>query len=170
MARHGTESHGLMTTNARGYRLSSIDMLRGLVIVIMAIDHVRDLFMVGAEIDPMANPDIGAALFFTRWITHYCAPAFVLLAGTSAGLMRSRRTPSSLAAFLFTRGVWLILIECSVITLAWSFAPFGVAQAGGVFVVPLGVIWAIGVSMVVLAGAQWLGQRACLVIGAVMIL
>ena len=159
-----------MTTNARGYRLSGIDMLRGLAIVIMAIDHVRDFFMVGGEVDPMANPDIGAALFFTRWITHYCAPVFVFLAGTSAGLMTARRTPSALGAFLFTRGVWLILIECSVIALAWSFAPLGVAQAGGAIVVPLGVIWVIGVSMVVLAGAQWLGQRACLVIGAVMIL
>src|SRR6186997_2032630 len=101
-----------MTTNERGYRLSSIDMLRGLAIVIMAIDHVRDFFMVGGEIDPMANPNIGAALFFTRWITHFCAPVFVFLAGTSSGLMRARRSPASLGAFLFTRGVWLILIEC----------------------------------------------------------
>ena len=86
-----------MTTNERGYRLSSIDMLRGLAIVIMAIDHVRDFFMVAAEMDPMANPDIGAALFFTRWITHFCAPVFVFLAGTSAGLMTARRTPSAWA-------------------------------------------------------------------------
>jgi uncharacterized membrane protein len=159
-----------MTTNTREYRLSSIDMLRGLAIVIMAIDHLRDFFMVGAEVDPMTSPHIGAALFFTRWITHYCAPVFVLLAGTSAGLMAARRSPASLSAFLFTRGVWLILIECVVIALAWSFAPLGVAQVGGALVVPLGVIWVIGASMVVLAGAQWLGPRACLVIGAVIIL
>ena len=76
-----------MTTNARGYRLSGVDMLRGLAIVIMAIDHVRDYFMLGGELDPTTNPEIGAALFFTRWITHFCAPVFVLLAGTSAGLM-----------------------------------------------------------------------------------
>jgi uncharacterized membrane protein len=162
--------HVLMTTNARDYRLSSIDMLRGLAIAIMAIDHVRDFFMVGGEIDPMANPEIGAALFFTRWITHFCAPVFVFLAGTSAGLMTARRSRASLGAFLFTRGVWLILIECVVIALAWSFAPLGVAQAGGAIVIPLGVIWAIGASMIVLAGAQWLGPRACLVIGAAMIL
>ena len=159
-----------MTTNARGYRLSGVDMLRGLAIVIMAIDHVRDYFMLGGELDPTTNPEIGAALFFTRWITHFCAPVFVLLAGTSAGLMTTRRTSSELGAFLFTRGVWLILIECTVVALAWSFAPRGVAQAGGAIVVPLGVIWVIGVSMVVLAFAQRLGQRACLVIGAVMIL
>src|SRR5688572_11912023 len=95
----------------RAYRLESIDMVRGLVIVIMAIDHVRDYFNFGGEPDPLANPDIGAALFFTRWITHFCAPVFVFLAGTSAGLMTSRRTPSALAAFLFTRGAWLIFIE-----------------------------------------------------------
>ena len=72
-------------------------MIRGLVIVIMAIDHVRDYFLVGAGMDPMTNPDVGAAVFFTRWITHFCAPVFVFLAGTSAGLMRARRTPSALS-------------------------------------------------------------------------
>jgi uncharacterized membrane protein len=166
---HAAERHGQLASTARDYRLSSIDMLRGLVIVVMALDHVRDFFMVGGEIDPMANPTIGAALFFTRWITHFCAPVFVFLAGTSAGLMVARRTPSSLGAFLFSRGLWLVLIECSVVAMAWSFAPGGVAQFGGHVVVPLGVIWAIGVSMMVLAGAQRLGQRACLVIGAVMV-
>ena len=100
-----------MTANARGYRLASIDMLRGLAIVIMAIDHVRDYFNFGGEADPMGNPNIAAAVFFTRWITHFCAPVFVFLAGTSAGLMSSRKTPSALGAFLFTRGVWLIVIE-----------------------------------------------------------
>ena len=109
----------------RAYRLASIDMLRGLVIVIMAIDHVRDFFNFGGEADPMANPDIGAALFFTRWITHFCAPVFVFLAGTSAGLMTSRKTPSALGAFLFTRGLWLIFVECVVVATAWSFAPVG---------------------------------------------
>ena len=64
-----------MTANARGYRLTSIDMLRGLAVVIMAIDHVRDYVMVGGELDPMSSPDIGAALFFTRWITRVQAPA-----------------------------------------------------------------------------------------------
>lgn len=154
-----------LTTNARGYRLTSIDMLRGLAIVIMAVDHVRDYFMPGGQMDPMANPDIGAALFFTRWITHFCAPVFVFLAGTSAGLMTGRKTPSALGAFLFTRGIWLILVECFVVATAWSFAPWGLEQAGGLVVVPLQVIWAIGASMVVLAGAQFLGQRACLLIG-----
>ena len=154
-----------MTTNARGYRLPGIDMLRGLAIVIMAIDHVRDYFMVGGEVDPMANPDIGAALFFTRWITHFCAPVFVFLAGTSAGLMTTRRGPSALGAFLVTRGLWLIAVEWVVVSTAWSFAPWGLPQMGGLIAVPMQVIWAIGASMVVLAGAQFLGQRACLGLG-----
>lgn len=158
-----------MTADTRGYRLSSIDMLRGLAIVIMAIDHVRDYFMVGGEQDPMANPDIGAALFFTRWITHFCAPVFVFLAGTSAGLMTARKTPSALGAFLLTRGLWLIVVEWFVVATAWSFAPWGVEQAGGLVVVPMQVIWAIGVSMVVLAGAQFLGQRTCLLIGGALL-
>jgi len=145
-------------------------MLRGLVIVIMAIDHARDYFNFGGEADPLANPAIGAALFFTRWITHFCAPVFVFLAGTSAGLMTSRKTPSALGTFLLTRGLWLILVECVVVANAWSFAPWGIEQLGGRVGVAMQVIWVIGASMVVLAGAQFLGQRACLVIGASIVL
>jgi uncharacterized membrane protein len=152
--------------SGRAYRLPSIDMLRGLVIVVMAIDHVRDFFNYGGEADPMANPGIGAALFFTRWITHFCAPVFVFLAGTSAGLMTTRKSPSELGAFLFTRGLWLIFVECFVVATAWSFAPSGIEQLEGRTGVVMQVIWAIGASMVVLAGAQFLGQRMCLVAGA----
>ena len=79
-------------TDQRAYRLTSIDMVRGLVIVIMAIDHVRDNFFAGAQQDPMADPNIAVSLFATRWITHFCAPVFVLLAGVSAGLMVARRS------------------------------------------------------------------------------
>jgi uncharacterized membrane protein len=153
----------------RAYRLTSIDMLRGLVIVIMAIDHVRDFFNVGTEADPTANPSIGAALFFTRWITHFCAPVFVFLAGTSAGLMTTRKTPSALGTFLLTRGLWLIVVECLVVATAWSFAPWGIPQLDGRTGIVMQVIWAIGASMVVLSGAQFLGQRACLAIGAAIV-
>ena len=141
-------------------------MLRGLVIVVMAIDHVRDYFNFGGEADPMSNPGIDAALFFTRWITHFCAPVFVFLAGISAGLMTSRKTQSALGAFLFKRGVWLIFIEWFVVATAWSFAPWGIEQLDGRVGVVMQVIWAIGASMVVLAGAQFLGQRVCFMIGA----
>jgi uncharacterized membrane protein len=149
----------------RSYRLANIDMLRGLVIVIMALDHVRDFFNVGGETDPMANPNVGAALFFTRWITHFCAPVFVFLAGTSAGLMTARKTPTALGTFLLQRGLWLIFVECFVVATAWSFAPTGVEQLGGRIGIVLQVIWAIGASMIVLAGAQFLGQRICLLLG-----
>ncbi len=154
----------------RAYRLTSIDMLRGLVIVIMALDHVRDFFMTGAVVDPMADPDVAPALYFTRWITHFCAPVFVFLAGTSAGLMVARKAPRELAWFLFTRGVWLILIEWFVIATFISFAPAGSAQFGGKTFVMLQVIWAIGVSMIVLAACQFLGRTFCLVLGAIIVL
>src|SRR6185503_21390917 len=152
-------------TDARAYRLSDIDMLRGLVIVIMAIDHTRDYLLAGTVQDPASNPNVSTAIFFTRWITHFCAPAFVFLAGTSAGLMAGRRSPSWLGAFLLKRGIWLIVVEVVLISTAWSFAPLGVEQLGGLIPIPMQVIWAIGASMVVLAGAQFLGHRACLVIG-----
>jgi uncharacterized membrane protein len=151
--------------SVRPYRLTSIDMLRGLVLVIMVLDHARDAFVAGSVQNPMTDPNVSPLLFFTRWITHFCAPVFVLLAGTSAGLMTGRKTPRELGAFLLKRGLWLIFIEWFVISTAWSFAPFGFAQANGLIVTPLQVIWAIGASMVVLAGLQFLGARACLVIG-----
>ena len=87
------------TASNRGYRLTAIDVLRGLVIVIMAIDHVRDYFLAGAEQDPMANPNITAGLFATRWITHFCAPLFVLLLAflspARAGFRRRERLAAS---------------------------------------------------------------------------
>src|SRR4029077_12735162 len=89
-----TERPPIKLPNHRAYRLDAIDMLRGLVIVIMAIDHVRDFFLFGTEQDPMANPNITAGLFATRWITHFCAPVFVLLAGVSAGLLAGRKSRS----------------------------------------------------------------------------
>jgi uncharacterized membrane protein len=155
--------------DARGYRLSSLDMLRGLVIVIMALDHVRDSFHLGAQQDPMADPNIGAALFFTRWITHFCAPVFVFLAGTSAGLMAARRSPSHVGAFLLKRGLWLIAVEWFVIATAITFAPGGIPELQGQTLVIFQVIWAIGASMIVLAGAQFLGRQVCLVFGIVIV-
>ncbi len=144
-------------------------MLRGLVIVVMAIDHVRDYFLAGTEVDPMANPNVSAAIFATRWITHFCAPVFVLLAGVSAGLVAERKSRTELARFLLTRGFWLILVEMSVISTAWTFAPGGLAEVGGLTWTPLQVIWAIGASMVVLSGLQFLGRNACLALGAVVV-
>lgn len=157
------------SSDQRAYRLSAIDALRGLAIVIMAIDHVRDFFLFGAEQDPMNNPNISVAIFATRWITHFCAPVFVLLAGTSAGLMTARKSPAELASFLFKRGLWLLLVECVVISTAMTFAPLGVKDVGGLTMVILQVISAIAISMMLLAGFQFMGRRACFVMGAVII-
>ena len=150
--------------------MSSLDILRGLVIVLMALDHVRDFVMTAAVQDPTADPSASPLLFATRWITHFCAPTFVFLAGTSAGLMASRKTPAELASFLLTRGLWLLVLEVLVISSAWTFAPAGIAEFGGRTYVAFQVIWAIGASMVVLAGAQFLGRRACFAIGAAILL
>jgi uncharacterized membrane protein len=157
-------------SDRRSYRMSSLDLLRGLVIVVMALDHVRDYFMLSAVQDPTADPNVSPLLFATRWITHFCAPTFVFLAGTSAGLMARRRNPRELASFLLTRGLWLIALEVLVISTAASFSPTGVDGFGGRTYVNLQVIWVIGASMVILAGAQFLGRRACLAIGAAILL
>ena len=118
----------------------------------------------------MTDPNVGVALFFTRWITHFCAPVFVFLAGTSAGLMTARKTPAQVGRFLLTRGLWLLAIEWFVIATAFSFAPWGIEQIGGLVLTPMQVLWAIGGSMVVLAGVQFLGRTACLVLGAAILL
>jgi uncharacterized membrane protein len=155
----------------RAYRLTSIDMLRGLVIVIMAIDHTRDFFSQAMTIDPMNDPNAGLALALTRWITHFCAPVFVFLAGTSAGLMVARRSAAELGRFLFTRGVWLIFVEIFLISTATTYAPFdGIAQLGGKTLVFMQVIWVIGASMVLLSVLQFLGRKVCLALGALIVL
>ncbi len=112
--------------------------------VIMALDHTRDYFS-NARFDPLDLSKTSAALYFTRWITHFCAPVFVFLAGTGAYFSRSRgRSRKDLSRFLWTRGLWLVLIEVTVVSFDWSFD-------FGLHAVMLQVIWAIGWSMVVLA-------------------
>ena len=146
-------------------------MLRGLVIVIMALDHVRDFFLQGMVQDPMTQPDVPLDLYLTRWVTHFCAPVFVFLAGTSAGLMAARKSSGELGAFLAKRGLWLVLVEVTLISTAYTFSPFdGVPEMGGYTLLGLQVIWAIGASMLVLAGAQFLGLRTCAVLGAIILL
>ena len=150
--------------DTRSYRISSIDFLRGLVIVIMAIDHVRDFFMAGGIQDPMAQPDVPLGLYLTRWVTHFCAPVFVLLAGTSAGLMTKRKTSKELGIFLFKRGVWLIFVEIFIIN---SIVTFWASDVLGIPGIGIGmqVIWAIGGSMVVLSVAQLMGRKLVLILG-----
>jgi uncharacterized membrane protein len=130
-------------------RNDAIDCLRGTVMVLMALDHTR--MFLGPEVDlRTAAP----ALFFTRWITHFCAPVFVLLAGTAAYL-HGRRLASTraLSRYLVTRGLWLAFLEITIIRAAW------ILYIGPETLV-LQVIWAIGMSMVVLAGLVWLPRAA----------
>jgi uncharacterized membrane protein len=144
-------------------RLDSVDVLRGLVMVIMALDHVRDYF-INVRFDPTDLTQTNAALFFTRWITHFCAPVFVFLAGTAAFLSTARgKSRGELARFLVTRGLWLILLEFTVIRFAWTFD----MDIKRIFFVQ--VIWALGVSMIVLAGLIYLPLRAIAAIGIAMI-
>lgn len=126
-----TDSLTSAETNQRGYRLTSIDMLRGLAIVVMALDHVRDFVMHSAGADIMADPNVSPLSYFTRWITHFCAPAFVFLAGVSAGLMTKRKGPGAMAAFLGKRGFWIIFLQMTVISSAWTFSPFGMTELDG---------------------------------------
>jgi uncharacterized membrane protein len=150
---------GFVATTARP-RLDSIDLLRGLIMVVMALDHTRDFF--GASgLNPRDVTD--PALFMTRWITHFCAPIFIFLSGISAWLYGSRgRTTGDISWFLLTRGLWLMLIELTVVRLGWTFS-FVI----DVFVIQ--VIFAIGASMVALAALIHLPRWAIAAIALTMI-
>lgn len=153
-------------------RVLSLDLLRGLVIVLMAIDHVRDFW----SPFPWQPEDLSQAsdgLFLTRWITHFCAPVFVFLAGTSAWLHGHQLARASvpgvasdaidrpaLSRFLLTRGLWLILLELLIVNPSWSH---GYAWS---FVQ---VIWALGWSMILLAGMIWLPWRALLLLSLALV-
>jgi uncharacterized membrane protein len=135
-------------------RIASVDLLRGLVMILMAIDHVRVFSGV-----PAGGPTPG--VFFTRWVTHFCAPAFIFLAGTSAFLYGRRH--ANLSRFLLTRGLWLIVLEFTVLRLAWTFnLDFRHYEMAG-------VIWVIGICMVLMAALVKLPLKAVAAFGLVVI-
>jgi uncharacterized membrane protein len=148
-----------MTTVAEGVlvekpRVSSIDLLRGIVMVIMAIDHTRDFYHLdNLYFDPTDLTKTNPALFFTRWITHYCAPTFVMLSGAAIAISSQRKTKNEMSRFLLTRGLWLIFLEVVVVRFALTF---NFIFDGLLFQ----VIWAIGASMVIMSALIRLPARA----------
>lgn len=149
---------------AKYTRIQSIDLLRGLVMVIMALDHVRDYFHINAIAgnDPTNMDTTTPMLFFTRFITHYCAPTFVFLAGTSAFLYGRNKTKKQLFKFLFSRGIWLIIVEIILMNLLWWFdISYGFVN--------LQVIWAIGLCMVLLSLIIMLPKKAILLLSLLMV-
>ena len=144
---------------AQTSRLVSVDILRGLVMVIMALDHTRD-FMSELRFAPEDLAHTNGALFFTRFITHYCAPVFAFLAGTGAFLSTRRgKSIQQVSRFFLTRGLWLVLLELTIIDFAWGFVPWAHA----------GVIWILGWSMVAMALIVRLPLRWVAVLGLGMI-
>ena len=144
-------------------RIESIDVLRGIVMVIMALDHTRDYFHIAANTDdPLNLATTTPALFFTRWITHFCAPIFVFLSGTSIYLQSLRKTKKTLSIFLIKRGLWLIIAEWFIISLGWTFNPL-------YNVIPFQVIWAIGISMLILGFAIRLPFKIIFAIGLLIV-
>jgi uncharacterized membrane protein len=153
---------GAVQAAATTARLASIDTLRGLVIVVMALDHVRDFFGAGLQ----APEDLATTtpvLFGTRWITHFCAPVFSLLAGTGAYLQIARGKPRrEVAAFLVKRGLFLMLVDATFISLVWQ-----VEQPG----IDLATLWSLGVAMIALAGllflpTAWVGTVALAILAS----
>jgi uncharacterized membrane protein len=134
------------TPTARS-RLTSLDALRGIVMIVMALDHVRDFFHADAMVfRPEDLARSNAVLFFTRWITHFCAPVFFFLAGAGASLWAARegRTTAALSRYLAARGLWLIVLELTVLRFGFFFS-----LTGGPWL--LTVLWALGLSMIGLA-------------------
>lgn len=144
-------------------RVDSIDLLKGLVMVIMALDHTRDYFHAPAYFFDPTDPDHTSwFIFFTRWITHFCAPAFSLLAGISAYLVGRRKSKTELSVFLFKRGLWLIFCEVTLVNFAWFFDIH--FHTEGLF-----VLWALGISMLLLSVLIHLQAIAILVFSIVVI-
>lgn len=144
-------------------RIESIDLLRGIIILIMALDHVRDYFHADNFVyDPTDMAQTNAPVFFTRWITHFCAPVFVFLAGTSAFLVGERKSKKELSIFLLKRGLWLMLLELTIVNFAWNFNPSFTFTR-------LQVIWVLGLGMVCMSAIIYLPQKIILTIGLIIL-
>ena len=148
----------------KNYRIQSIDLLRGLVMIIMALDHTRDFFHLDRSIgnDPLDFQTTSPVLFMTRWITHYCAPVFVFLAGASIFFAGRRKSTKEISFFLLTRGLWLIALEWTVIYFSW--------QNNFLYsIMILQVIWAIGLSMVFFSVLIYLPRKILFGLGILIV-
>jgi uncharacterized membrane protein len=140
-------------------RIFSIDLLRGIVILLMSLDHYRWFFHAYAGVYNPTNLGVTTpAVFFTRWVTHFCGPVFIFLAGLSAGLYAEKRGVGASARFLWTRALWLIFLEFFVLRLGWDYHYLRPS-------VDLLIIWVIGASMLFLAAGVWLPRRWVLAVG-----
>ena len=157
----GGENTRSTTDPPTGSRLDSVDVLRGVIMILMALDHTRDYFGDLAA-SPTSLATASAPLFMTRWVTNFCAPVFFLLTGTGAFLARRRRSTNDLSRFLLTRGLWLVLLELTLMRFFWQFnVDYRVTM--------LTVLWALGWSMIVMALLVRLPTRVVLGIGIAMI-
>jgi len=143
-------------------RIESVDVVRGVIMILMALDHTRDYFG-DAAASPTNLATASAALFMTRWITHLCAPVFFLLTGTGASLARRRRSTAELSRFLVTRGLWLIFLElvvyrCFILQFNFDYQT-----------TVLTVLWALGWAMIVLGALVWLPTPVVTALGALVI-
>jgi uncharacterized membrane protein len=145
-----------------GFRLESIDLLRAVVMILMALDHTRD-FLGVPGINPRDPAQTTVPLFFTRWITHFCAPVFFLLTGTGAYLSLRRKSRRQLSRFLFTRGLWLIFLELTL------FRCLGFQFNFDYHMTLLNVLWALGWAMIVLSALVYMPVSLTAVFGLVMI-
>jgi uncharacterized membrane protein len=142
-------------------RIESVDVVRGVIMILMALDHTRDYFGDLAA-SPTNLATTTTALFFTRWVTHFCAPVFFLLTGTGARLSLERRGRAGLSRFLVSRGLWLIFLELTVMRFLWQFNV-------DYKLTTLTVLWALGCAMVLLAGLVWLPTWLIAAFGLTMI-
>jgi uncharacterized membrane protein len=144
-------------------RIESLDLLKGLVIVIMAIDHVRDYFHYSSYFfDPTDPTRTTIPIFLTRFITNFCAPAFSFLAGLAAFMVGTKKTKVELSYFLLKRGIWLVFVELIIMNFGWFFDP-------SYRTVQFAVIWILGVSMILLAGLIHLPKSTILIFSCVLI-
>ncbi|MCC7126919.1 MAG: DUF1624 domain-containing protein [Acidobacteria bacterium] len=142
-------------------RVAAIDVVRGLAVVLMALDHTRD-YTTALRFQPEDLSQTSLAVFLTRWVTHFCAPTFVLLAGVGIGLASRRQSPADLRRFLVTRGLWLLVLELVVTPIGWQFG-FEPLPAFAL------VLWALGWSMIVMAALVGLPRPALAAIGVAII-